>query len=97
MSNPYYDSDSDLVLVGEVDPREAYQFDTVAVWKSKTTGKLVWDADSGCSCPTPFDNFDPKPLPETWADFERTVNENGADPTDRHALLEQVREMGGAR
>lgn len=89
-ANPYYNSDSDYVLIGEVDPGEAYQFSTVALWRNKKTGKLVWDSDSGCSCPTPFDGFDPKPLPETWEQFKAAVDANDDTSENRNALLAQA-------
>lgn len=83
-------------VIGEVDPGEAYQFDTVAVWREKATGRVVWDMDSGCSCPSPFEDWEPKPLPETWADFERAVNENGDTAHNRHDLIEKVRALVAA-
>jgi hypothetical protein len=73
--------------VGEVDPNEVYQFDTVGLWRHKETGKLYWDSDSGCSCPVPFDNFTPKPLPETWEQFKAEVDANGDTSENRNALL----------
>ena len=34
-----------------------YEFDTRVIWKQKATGKLLTLADSGCSCPTPFESY----------------------------------------
>ena len=59
MTNPYYDPESrGLTIVTEgVDPSADYSFDMFVVW---TDGKrLFYDTDSGCSCPTPFDESEP--------------------------------------
>lgn len=59
MSNLYYnpeDFDLELVTEHELDD-EAYQFNVVAVWRNKSTGQLLWATDSGCSCPSPFEDY----------------------------------------
>lgn len=33
-----------------------YSFDLLVVWYSFSTGKYYWGTDSGCSCPSPFEN-----------------------------------------
>lgn len=60
MSNPYYDpNDFGLVIVGSFDWSEPdYSFDMCVVWYGPRTGKYYWASDSGCSCPSPFENFD---------------------------------------
>ncbi len=35
----------------------SYEFDIVAVWKHGESGKIYLAADSGCSCPSPFEDF----------------------------------------
>ena len=42
-----------LTTVADVDVAGVYEFDIFAVWTDGRT--LYWDADSGCSCPIPFD------------------------------------------
>lgn len=58
--NPYYDPESlglTIVTSGD-DPEAFYSFDMFVVW---TDGKdLFYGQDSGCSCPTPFDEFEPE-------------------------------------
>lgn len=40
------------------DSDECYFFDTHVVFKDIDTGKLYYAHSSGCSCPTPFEEFD---------------------------------------
>lgn len=45
-----------LTMVGEVEwADESYQFDLTAVWRADD-GTLYWGDDSGCSCPSPFED-----------------------------------------
>lgn len=61
----YYDADVyyqpekfDLVPVAEVDYSDGnYQFDFRAVWKHEPSGRLYTARDSGCSCPSPFEDY----------------------------------------
>lgn len=59
--NLYYSpEDYDLTLVGSIDWNdEPYSFDLTVVWKDKD-GNLYWASDSGCSCPSPFEDFSNK-------------------------------------
>lgn len=34
-----------------------YSFDVVVVWEHKESGVLYWAHDSGCSCPSPFEEY----------------------------------------
>ena len=59
MGNIYYNPEEfGLEVVGEVSAGEGYNFDYTVVWKEKESGKLYWARDSGCSCPTPFGDYD---------------------------------------
>ncbi|MFA5152732.1 MAG: hypothetical protein WC554_09250 [Clostridia bacterium] len=57
--NPYYNPEKcGLQLVYSYDrDDEPYQFNLVALWKHLATGKYYVGEDSGCSCPTPFEDF----------------------------------------
>lgn len=33
-----------------------YEFYELGVWKHKPDGELYWATDSGCSCPSPFED-----------------------------------------
>lgn len=56
--NVYYSPEKyGLELVGEFEWSEpSYSFDTLAVWKEKR-GRYWIGEDSGCSCPSPFENI----------------------------------------
>lgn len=58
MSNIYYDpEDFGLEVVGSFEWSEpCYSFDTLAVWKERR-GRYWIGEDSGCSCPSPFENI----------------------------------------
>lgn len=57
--NLYYDDNAlGLKKVGELDIREPdYSFDIFAVWRDPATGVFYSASDSGCSCPSPFEDF----------------------------------------
>lgn len=81
-----------------------WSFDIVEVFRHDDSGELFWVADSGCSCPVPFDWV--KSLEDfstgSWQDFKEFLehgwpdpldgdyHSNGAHrfPMDRHELLE---------
>lgn len=47
-----------LTLIGEIDWSDGcYNFDYTVVWKREFDGKFVYGEDSGCSCPSPFDDI----------------------------------------
>lgn len=58
-SNVYYNPEKwDLTPVDEIELSSGdYEFDIVAVWKH-SSGTLYTARSSGCSCPTPFEEFD---------------------------------------
>lgn len=59
-SNVYYHPEKHgLSVVVEVEALGGYEFDTFVVWKDEKTGEYVWAADSGCSCPLPFEGVNP--------------------------------------
>ena len=80
--NIFYDADQfGLSVVAELeDPAACDSFDTVIVWKD-AQGNYFWDHDSGCSCPTPFEDInsvaDLSPLTQdTWEAFLQFVVED---------------------
>ncbi len=60
MSNVYYNpEDFGLKVVAELDYNEGgYEFDKRVVWRHKETGRLYTARDAGCSCPSPFEDYD---------------------------------------
>jgi hypothetical protein len=58
MANLYYDPEKfGLETVGEIDWSDGnYCFDYTVVWKRTSDGRFVYADDSGCSCPSPFED-----------------------------------------
>jgi hypothetical protein len=55
----YNPEEHGLTFIGEVELSEpCYSFDLLAVWRDKDGYYLA--TDSGCSCPTPFENYNGK-------------------------------------
>ena len=55
--DPYYQPEKfGLTPIGELDASESYEFNIVAVWQH-TDGRFFVGSDSGCSCPSPFEDF----------------------------------------
>jgi hypothetical protein len=80
MSNIYYSpEDFKLKTVDVIDFGESYEFDMIVVWRTvEGPVKFYWAQDSGCSCPTPFENhYSVETLEvlnkKTWDDFEKAV------------------------
>jgi hypothetical protein len=97
MPNVYYDPEKfDLTVVGDIEMYEPdYSFDTLVVWRHTKTDELYWARDSGCSCPTPFEDFRgladlTKITSVTMDDFTREVKECYKQD-DARALLRKVR------
>lgn len=59
MSNVYYNPEHfGLEIVAEIEYSSGcYEFDTRVVWKQKSSRKCFTARDSGCSCPTPFEDY----------------------------------------
>ena len=59
MPNVYYDPESfGLEIVAELEYSSGcYEFDTRVVWKDKKHKEFFTMRDSGCSCPTPFEDY----------------------------------------
>ena len=59
MYNIYYNPEKfGLEEVGKVEWAEpCYSFDTTVVWRRSCDGQLLYASDSGCSCPSPFEDF----------------------------------------
>lgn len=48
-----------LRTIGEIEWSDGcYQFDLTVVWQDTGTGALYYGDDSGCSCPSPFEDKD---------------------------------------
>lgn len=59
MNNVYYSPHGfglDTVCQVEWDGGDDYGFDLTVVWFHEESGVYFWDSDSGCSCPSPFED-----------------------------------------
>lgn len=56
--NIYHDPEKyGLLTIGEIDwSSGCYEFDLTTVWKRESDGRFVYAEDSGCSCPSPFED-----------------------------------------
>lgn len=68
-----------LRAFAEIDVAGSYEFDMCCVWEDERTGDLFYAFDSGCSCPTPFEDVtcrdDTTALTNaTWAEFAAAVH-----------------------
>lgn len=75
----YYNPEEfDLEIIGSLDdPEASYSFDLLVVWKHED-GRVFWASDSGCSCPSPFEDYTSlESLSEvtdyTWPEFQKEV------------------------
>lgn len=72
--NPHYDSDKlgwEVITFDQ--PDMSYEFNTLCFWKTKEG--LVFSAQSsGCSCPTPFEEYEGK----TAVDIEQKLERVGS-------------------
>lgn len=70
--NPYYEPE-DLgfeMLTIDNDTTTSYEFDYTCFWKAP--GGEVYSAhDSGCSCPTPFENYEGSTISSVVSTLER--------------------------
>lgn len=79
--DPYYQPEEfGLEIVGSIDdPNACYSFDLLVAWWRREDGALFYGVDSGCSCPSPFedvhsvDELTPITL-ETQAEFDEAVD-----------------------
>lgn len=73
--NIYYNpKNCGLEIVATLDePDLSYEYNTFLVVKDIYTGRLFYATDSGCSCPTPFENY----------------HFRGADDTDLQEITKQ--------
>lgn len=70
--NPYYNPEKlGLDLISFDQPNMCYEYNTLCFW-STPDGKVYTAQDSGCSCPTPFEDHHDKPtLDEVLNTMER--------------------------
>lgn len=69
--NPYYDPEKlNLELISFDEPDMSWEYNTLCFWKAKN-GLVYSASDSGCSCPTPFEDYDGETEKEVVQKLER--------------------------
>lgn len=54
--NPYYAPEKmGLEILATIEDEPNWDFDIMAIWTDGS--RLYWANDSGCSCPTPFEDY----------------------------------------
>lgn len=94
MSNVYYSPEQfGLSVVYEVSVDESYSFDILIAWRH-TDGTIYWQHDSGCSCPTPFEDYgslaDLYKLPDSDHDLRAWVDRMGVGDDEKMKFLAAV-------
>jgi hypothetical protein len=92
-----------LDLVADIDLAEPdYSFDLLRIYLRRADGMLLWATDSGCSCPSPFEDTKVSDLRESTAatlldtfmgEWEEEVHYSGYPAAKiRRAIADAVRE-----
>lgn len=69
--NPHYDyKELGLEMLTYDQPDMSYEFNTLCFW-STDDGRVYSASDSGCSCPTPFEDYEGNTLDEVLQNLER--------------------------
>lgn len=101
--NVYYNPDEyGYTLVGVLDEEDlSYEFNMLCVWMDDS-GRLRWAQDSGCSCPSPFEDYvdpsgDPWPqlIERSRAEFETVLRDFRASPAEKQRLRVLARKPFG--
>lgn len=102
--NPYYyPEELGLKIVGELDEQDmSYEFNMLIVWKDENNN-LYYAKDSGCSCPTPFEDYvyekggevpmTPITLGPSLQSFETDVKNFADKSGDKNELINKVKEL----
>ncbi len=86
-----------LEVVGGLGEKDlCYEFNELVVWRKLDDGALYWAMDSGCSCPSPFedlgdiDSLGPPLTKDSYDAFADEVNSFPAEGVDKTQLLAKV-------
>jgi hypothetical protein len=97
MSNIYYHPEKcGLELLDVLEEPLDYEFNMLGLWRETSTGKMYWAQDSGCSCPTPFDDYcgvsNMTPLANVYdySVFEKVVRDFPVPLSSRTRMLRKV-------
>ena len=101
----YQPEEFGLELIGTYShPDLSWEFEMVIVLRHKETGDLYWAQDSGCSCPSPFEDFTsfadlgPPLTLENFEAFEAAISDigdygenEGYDKVNKQQFIQDVR------
>lgn len=98
-SNIYYHPEKwGMSIFDQIDTAGSYEFDMFVIWE-KDDDKTLWYAtDSGCSCPTPFENIDSmgdlnQITTDTFYNFEQALfNHNNILTEDYKKMCKSVKD-----
>lgn len=100
--NPYYNPEKcGLEIFDTIDTGESYEYDMLVIWKKLDNSVLYWDTDSGCSCPSPFDNSDhghdlKEITKDTFFNFNEALkNHYRISPEEYQETLKKVKDYTG--
>ncbi len=70
--NPYYSPEKcGLKVIYDIDTADSYEFNMLVIWEKFDDKTIWWDSDSGCSCPTPFEDHSLKEITsDTYYNFK---------------------------
>lgn len=88
----------DYESIAEVEwSHQPYEFDMTCVYRQKSTGRLFYAEDSGCSCPTPFqnateDDLHPIDRMQDWHDHVTERSPSGAAVEEAETARRAIRD-----
>jgi len=103
MNNIYYNPElSGLEVLATLDePALSYEFNTLLVVQAIESRAIYFACSSGCSCPTPFEEYYfttggmihnlTEVSRETYASFEKTIREFPCSNSEKNDTLRNVR------
>ncbi len=94
--NPYYSPEKcGLEIFEDIDTADSYAFNMFVIWKRLEENTLWYASDSGCSCPTPFEDiYELTPITEdTMYNFNDALeNHHKITPADVENIKRRVKE-----
>jgi hypothetical protein len=95
-NNPYYSPEClNLTIIDSLDEDINWEFNIVLLWQHNETKELYWAQDSGCSCPTPFEDYntleDLNCLHKgNWNAFEQDVRGMNVSKGEKQQMLRKA-------
>jgi len=104
----YQTANTGLTIIGTLyEPDLSYEFNQLQVWKHEASNTVFWAKDSGCSCPSPFENyyFDTDTNDtncevltlENWNSFEQAVDNFPCKKHEKMILKDAARKANTSK